>query len=94
MGAAKRLDALVGAELLDRRRLGLGVGDEVVDGDGDRQTEFVQVLEMTAEIDKPFFSAATFSVLSSSLVRPPCIFSARMVATTTAADGKDRPCGT
>ena len=35
----------------------------------------------------PFFSASTFSLPRSSLATPPCILSARMVATITAALG-------
>ena len=36
---------------------------------------------------QPFFSASTFGLPSASLATPPCIFSARTVATITAADG-------
>jgi hypothetical protein len=35
----------------------------------------------------PFFSASTSCLPSESLATPPCIFSARTVATMTAADG-------
>ncbi len=50
MGAFEGLDAMVVAEVADRLDLGIGVGDEVVDGDRDRHAELLHVLDMAAEI--------------------------------------------
>ena len=50
MAAVEGLDAMLLAIGAHRFDLGVGVGDEVIDGDGDRHAELLHVLDMAAEI--------------------------------------------
>ena len=59
----------------------------MVDGHDHRQAEAVDVLDVPLEVLQPLSRASTFSFFRSSLATPPCIFSARTVATITTASG-------
>jgi hypothetical protein len=75
------------ADLAHGIHLAVGVGDEAVDGDDRRTPNFFTFSIWRARLAAPFFSASMFSLPRSSLATPPCILSARMVPTMTAAAG-------
>jgi hypothetical protein len=58
-----------------------------VDRDHRRHAEVADVADVAGEVGEALLDAATFSLPISSMATPPCILSARMVATITAADG-------
>jgi hypothetical protein len=90
----QRLDAERLALLLHQRDLGIGVGREAVDRDHGRQAEFLDVLDVALQVAMPLRAPSRSSFFRSSFFTPPCILSARMVATTTTQSGFSRPCGT
>jgi hypothetical protein len=95
VGALEGLDA----ELLAKRRLTSSTSasvsaDEVVDGNDGGTPNFFTFSMWRPRLAQPFFSASTFSFFRSSLATPPCILSARMVATITARRLAGPPCGT
>jgi hypothetical protein len=71
----------------DQLELGLGVGAEAVDADDDRHAELRTLPTWRPRLAMPRAQRVEF--LRAELVRgtPPCIFSARTVATITAAAG-------
>ena len=53
----------------DRLDLGIGVGDEMIDGDGDRHAELLHVLDMAAEIGEALLQRLDILLLEIVLGR-------------------------
>jgi hypothetical protein len=77
---------------LDKPELGLRIGVEPVDRHQRWDAELAQVFDVALEIGQARLSAVKFSRASASFATPPCILSARTVATTTAAAGLRPAC--
>ena len=77
--------------LLQRGDLLLRVGREAVDRDDAGLPELADVLEVLLHVGKPRVIASASGLLTSASGLPPCIFSARMVVTSTVQAGAKPP---